>query len=213
MRVEKSPSQRPSDRREHQRLKEYVVDVCRCGSTKGRSPSQRPTATEGSAPKTKGQSPQKKKKRKEKTIDQVVDRFAAKPNDLSNVYKELAAEQPAIISMLYSTDLKTLTEEETDLLFFIVAVLYESVKAKNGDLDQVAPEDLEVADDANWAKMMAAGNGNFRDRITPFFDGYLQEDLLAFTEDALLDDDEQVVSGIGREAIFVTAKTVIDVLS
>ena len=149
----------------------------------------------------------------EKLIDKVVDRFAAKPDDLSNVYKELAAEQPAIISMLYSTDLKTLTEAETDLLFFIVAVLYESIKAQRGQLDGVEPEQLEVADDSNWAKMMSAGNGNFRERITPFFDDYLQEDLLAFAEDALLDDDDQVVSGIGREAIFVTAKTVIDVLS
>ncbi len=149
----------------------------------------------------------------EKTIDQVVERFAVKPDDLSTVYKELAADQPAIISMLYSTDLKTLTEEETDLLFFIVAVLYESIKAQKGELEQVLPEDLEAADDANWAKMMAAGSGNFRERITPFFDDYLQEDLLAFAEDALLDDEEQVVSGIGREAIFVTAKTVIDVLS
>ena len=149
----------------------------------------------------------------EKVIDKVVDRFSAKPDDLSNVYKELAAEQPAIISMLYSTDLKTLTEEETDLLFFIVAVLYESVKAQKGVLEQVEPEQLEAADDANWAKMLAAGSGNFRERITPFFEDFLQEDLLAFAEDALLDDDDQVVSGIGREAIFVTAKTVIDVLS
>ncbi len=149
----------------------------------------------------------------EKTIDQVVERFAAKPNDLSNVYKELAAEQPAIISMLYSTDLKTLTDEETDLLFFIVAVLYESVKKKQGHPPQVIPDDLEAADDANWAQMLAAGNGNFRERITPFFDGYYQEDLLAFVEDALMDDEDQVVSGIGREAIFVTAKTVVDVLS
>ena len=149
----------------------------------------------------------------ESIIDKVVDRFETKPDDLSNVYKELAAEQPAIIAMLYSTDLKTLTDEETDLLFFIVAVLYESIKAKNGQLAQVEPEQMEVADDRNWGTMMSAGNGNFRERITPFFKEYLQEDLLAFAEDALLDDDDQVVSGIGREAIFVTAKTVIDVLT
>jgi len=149
----------------------------------------------------------------EKVIDQVVDRFAANPDDLSNVYKELAAEQPAIISMLYSTDLKTLTEEETDLLFFIVAIIYESIKKEKGLPEQVEPERLEKMDDANWTNMMAAGKGNFRDRITPFFEDFEQEDLLAFAEDALLDDDDQVVSGIGREAIFVTVKTVIDVLN
>lgn len=149
----------------------------------------------------------------EKTIDRIVDRFVAKPDDLSNVYKELASEQPAIISLLYSTDLKALTDEESDLLFFIVAVLYESVKAENGQPEQVDSEALETADDENWEKMMSAGNGDFRKRITPFFEGYLQEDLLAFSEDALMDDENQVVSGIGREAIFVTAKTVIDVLT
>lgn len=146
----------------------------------------------------------------EDIIDKVVDRLSTKPEELSNIYKELAAEQPVIIALLYSKDLKSLTEKETDLLFFIVAVIYESIKEKTGHPDRVNREAIEKADDGNWDKMMSAQSGNFRDRITQFFEDYSQEDLLAFTEDVLLDDDDQIVSGIGREAIFITAKTVID---
>ena len=146
----------------------------------------------------------------EDIIDKVVDRLSTKPEELSNIYKELAAEQPVIIALLYSKDLKPLTEKETDLLFFIVAVLYESVIAQIGFPEQITKSAIEKADDENWDKMMSTQNGNFRDRITQFFEDYPQEDLLAFTEDVLLDDDDQIVSGIGREAIFITAKTVID---
>jgi hypothetical protein len=45
-----------------------------------------------------------------------------------------------------------------------------------------------------------------------FFDGYPQEDLLAFLEDSLQQDEENPVTGVGAELIAVTAKSIIDVL-
>ena len=57
-------------------------------------------------------------------------------------------------------------------------------------------------------------SNNSRDRMTVFFDDSDQEDLLAFVEDALVEDDEDsVVTKEGREPIFVALKTVIDIIA
>jgi len=52
----------------------------------------------------------------------------------------------------------------------------------------------------------------FRERLDEFFEETKQEDLLAFIEDALLDDEESPVSKEGREPMFVTLKAVIDTI-
>ena len=47
-----------------------------------------------------------------------------------------------------------------------------------------------------------------------FFQDYPQEDLLAFVEDSLIDDEENdtPISNIGRNVIFVSMKSFIDCL-
>jgi hypothetical protein len=56
----------------------------------------------------------------------------------------------------------------------------------------------------------------FSDRLNPFFEGYPQEDLLAFAEEAVTEDEGEPDGIIGKEArepIFVALKTMIDVLT
>ncbi|HMN89044.1 MAG TPA: hypothetical protein PKE68_03425 [Saprospiraceae bacterium] len=51
------------------------------------------------------------------------------------------------------------------------------------------------------------------DRLNVFFDQYLQEDLLAFIEEALADDDDDpIVTKEAREGMFVVLKTLTDCL-
>ncbi len=146
----------------------------------------------------------------EQIIDGILDRFERDPDSLANTYKELAAEQPAVIALLYSRDMHLLTEKELDLLFFIVAVVYRAF-ATLGPVVEATREALSRADEHNWERMLGMRKGSFRDRVTPFFENYLQEDLLAFVEDSLVVDEDDFLTSIGREVIFVTAKTVIDV--
>jgi len=46
-----------------------------------------------------------------------------------------------------------------------------------------------------------------------FFKDYPQEDLLAFAEDALTEDDDSPVTAEGREPMMVFLKTAIDVMA
>ena len=45
-----------------------------------------------------------------------------------------------------------------------------------------------------------------------FFENYQQEDLLAFVEDSLIDDEDEIVTKVGREPMFVALKSIIDCL-
>jgi hypothetical protein len=51
----------------------------------------------------------------------------------------------------------------------------------------------------------------FQHKADVFFKDYPQEDLLAFVEDALADDEDSEVTKEGREPMFVALKTIIDV--
>ena len=46
-----------------------------------------------------------------------------------------------------------------------------------------------------------------------FFEDYAQEDMLAFVEDNLVEDEDSTITKEGREPIFVALKSVIDVLT
>ena len=50
----------------------------------------------------------------------------------------------------------------------------------------------------------------FRDRLNVFFEKTSQEDLLAFIEDSLLEEEEELVTKVGREPMFIALKSIID---
>lgn len=76
----------------------------------------------------------------------------------------------------------------------------------------VTEEKLGEAEEKNWELMNEVTAKRFRDRLDRFFEQYPQEDLLAFIEDALADDEdgESIVSPESREPIFIALKSMID---
>ncbi|MFT5382917.1 MAG: hypothetical protein ACI81W_000313, partial [Saprospiraceae bacterium] len=64
-----------------------------------------------------------------------------------------------------------------------------------------------------WEKLSENQSKGFRDKLDVFFENTSQEDLLAFVEDALVQDEEDdMISPEGREYVFITLKTIIDCL-
>ena len=53
----------------------------------------------------------------------------------------------------------------------------------------------------------------FNEKIDPFFKDYPQEDLLAFVEDSLVQDEDSEITNEGRDYIFIALKTIIDSLN
>jgi hypothetical protein len=70
---------------------------------------------------------------------------------------------------------------------------------------------IDQAEEDNWALLEPVKSKRFSDKADVFFKNYPQEDLLAFVEDMLTDDENTEVTKEGREPMFVALKTIIDV--
>jgi hypothetical protein len=149
----------------------------------------------------------------EALIDKVAETLETSESAFQEAISALGDEQPALLSYFFSEDMEAFTQEEKDYLLFLTVVIWRSVLQSGLTPPQVSPDDLTEAEEENWDMLQAISSPRFRERLDPFFLSTPQEDLLAFIEDALLDDEDSPVTKEGREAMFVTLKTVVDVLT
>lgn len=147
----------------------------------------------------------------EATIETILTSLAEKDDQYYGMLVQLfQQEQPALFSYLFSENMELLTDEEKNYLLYLSLVIWQSV----GVLAQTVDEEMVgQLDEENWALLSEASAKIFRDRLDVFFDNYHQEDLLAFAEDALADDEDDIVTKEGRELMIVCLKTVIDSLT
>jgi len=152
----------------------------------------------------------------EADIDALHDEMARQQGLDEKLLSRFANQQPHITGWLLGEDFSLLTEEEQDYLFFIAMCIYEVCSRKHGNREEVDGDTIREAEEANWALLESSIAKTFRDRMDVFFDATEQEDLLAFIEDSLTEDDEEqdtIVTKIGREPMFVALKSIVDVLT
>jgi len=120
-------------------------------------------------------------------------------------------EQPGIGAYLLNEDFTSLTEGERDIMLYLTLIIYRSSLKVNPELSEINLEEIEAAEDANWALLEDVTSHNFQERLNVFFDKSPQEDLLALIEDAIM-EEEELLTKDGREPIFIAVKSVVDVL-
>ncbi len=147
----------------------------------------------------------------EHTIDKTVD--ALESADFEREVEYLSARQPELVGYLFSEDFDLLTQDERSYMLYLTLVLYQSVEAENGNIPPINASDLESAEENNWELLENITEKRFRERITVFFEKTKQEDLLAFIEDALTDDEDNMVTPEGREPVFVALKSIVDAIT
>ena len=147
----------------------------------------------------------------ESTIDGVVE--ALESVDFEQEVERFGKRQPALMSYIFSEDFELLTQAEREYMLYLMLVVWQSVEKTKGSLNMINKKDLEAAEERNWELLDTIEDNRFRERMTVFFDDSEQEDLLAFVEDALVEDDDSTVTKEGREPIFVALKSVIDILT
>ena len=93
-------------------------------------------------------------------------------------------------------------------------ILYFSVVngSPEEELDTIELGTIQSVDEENWTEVDQHKFKEMNEIADHFFAGFIQEDLLAFVEDALMEDEEYEISKIGRNVIFVSMKSFIDVL-
>ncbi len=150
----------------------------------------------------------------EKYIDAAAESIGvATEEGQVKLIKDLEEKQPIITAYLFSEGLSLLTDEERNMLLYMILVIRKAyLKTHDGkDPEPVSEEELGTAEEKNWTAFNESSAKTFRERLDIFFENTPQEDLLAFIEDVLMDEEEEWVTQAGRDYIFITAKTVVDV--
>ncbi len=140
----------------------------------------------------------------EEDIEEVIALFESEDFEDS-----FASEEELYWNYLNSDSFKGLSSAEHQMLFFINSVIYHSCKDLLSDAYEFDIEEYQTYEEDNWA--IREDTKKWGDTLDLYFEDYSQEDLLAFVEDMLAqDEDEAELSDLGREVIFITAKSYID---
>lgn len=146
-------------------------------------------------------------------IDKVHQHLDADPDAGLRIMTTFANEQPHMAAWLLGDEFEILTKDEQDLLYFLATCMYAAVKDKVETVPEINGDDLRNAEERNWEIMEGVKAKRFEDRISILFEDSDQEDLLAFVEDSIAEDEEDgddIVTAVGREAIFIALKSFID---
>jgi hypothetical protein len=148
----------------------------------------------------------------EQTIDEAIQALNASDEALEKAEALFMSSQPHILAFITQEDLSALTEEEQDYLFVLTLTAWDAAQRAGIVIPLVSEDELGEAEEANYALLEKASGTQFKARMDVFFEAYPQEDLLAFIEDSLIDDEDDIVTKEGRETLFVTLKSVVDAM-
>lgn len=150
----------------------------------------------------------------ENIIDEVIDQLELEEGAYEAAVREMEEAQPVLSAYFWSENFELFTDDERAYLQYLALIIWKAYIKVNGSSAKISEEQISEAEEQNWARLEEVKSPVFRERAGIFFEDYFQEDLLAFAEDALLDDDEDaIVTKEGREPLFVTLKTVIDLMN
>jgi len=146
----------------------------------------------------------------ENNIDQAIDILDEEKTFILQSEKILK-NHSAIIAYLSSEGFGILSEEEKDLLWYCLVVMFKAIELQKAETLEITMEALEEAEEDNYSRI-GEKDLKFLQIADILFQDYEEEDLLAFVEDTLVPDDDDFPSPVGRKVIFISLKTIIDVL-
>ena len=147
----------------------------------------------------------------ESIINDIIDQYQDEVKYLNDL-KQLASEQPDLIAFIDQENYSLLTNDEIALLEYLTLVIYFSSMKMIEKTIQIQGKSLEAAEEDNWNKFNEITAKSFFNKLDSFFKDYPQEDLLALVEDSIQQDEDNIVTPVGREIIFVACKSIIDTI-
>jgi hypothetical protein len=149
----------------------------------------------------------------EALIDEVAVKLGTSEERRQQAIQRLEQEQPVLLAFIFSENFEAFLPKEREYILFLILVIVESIRIGGGrPIPRISEEDLSLAEEENWEKLQTVSARHFRERLDVFFADTAQEDLLAFIEDALIDEEEGLLSKEGREPIFVVLKSIMDAI-
>lgn len=149
----------------------------------------------------------------ESTIERVLDRLESGQDDPEQELRDFAEAQPHLVAYLTNEENEAFNEAERELLIFGALVIYHAIQDERFEPKPAPPALIEKREEANYA-LVDKVKGGLRDRLTALFDDSPEEELLAFAEDLVIDTaEDEGITKEAREPIFISLKTVVDVLT
>jgi hypothetical protein len=147
-------------------------------------------------------------------LDEAVLAFQVDEKLSELLVSELSEIQPAVFAFLFTENTELFTEYEKEYLLFILLTLWQAIRVEVdvNEMEEIDSEELSIAEEKNWELLESVTANRFRDRLDIFFEDNKQSDLLAFIEDMLLDEEDELLTKEGREPMFVILKSIIDCL-
>ena len=147
----------------------------------------------------------------EEFVFNFLDKIDENDRNFIKLRDEIVSNQLLIDALLTDENLDVLKEEEYDLLWFIIVVIYGAIKEGiNSELPVLSKEIYQNWEESNWKIWNETKVKDFRGKLNPFFEDYPQEDLLAFVEDSLESDEDLEINPIAQEISFIISKSLID---
>lgn len=139
----------------------------------------------------------------EKIIDEYI-------NSINKGVENHLSHATQLVAYLNSENFSTFNAKENEILFFCFEVIFNSYYLAHNKIVEIDIEDLFEKEEVNWKSLDEAKN--FDEAKDHWFNAYPEIDLLAFVEDMLAEENENELSKIAREIIFVTSKSFIDLI-
>ena len=151
------------------------------------------------------------KKFLETDVEATFEWLETNDNQADQILRELDSRQPYLLGYLFSDSFETLSENEKELLVFATLVIYKCTQSEVQR--EISYQEIEEAEANNYT--LLDEKLTYKEQMDIFFNNYIQEDLLAFVEDFIDDDegDEFAVTPESKLPLFLALKSIIDVVT
>jgi len=125
----------------------------------------------------------------------------------SDVLSDHFLKESEFVNYLNSDVFTSLNDDEKRILFFCCEVLYNATRLSKNEAPEINLDQFFANEENNWS--VREDYSSWSETKDIFFKDSPEEDLLAFVEDILADDEESL-SEISKEIIFITSKSLIE---
>lgn len=152
----------------------------------------------------------------EKHIEAAADKFDRSEKAFEQAVVRFEQKQPVLHAYLLSEHFDLFTEEEKDYAHYLLMVVWEAIVSSGSEPSPVDETRLSLFEERNWELFQQGPDASFRRKLDIFYEKTQEEDVLAFLEDAFTEEleegDELPFTREGRDALFVTVKSMMDCL-
>lgn len=141
-------------------------------------------------------------------LESHIDNYLQSLEDNVN---DIFLEEEVFLAYLASDNFDVLNDAERKVMFFCCEVIFHAYKNCHGECPELDMAVFYINEETNWTTREEASS--WEACKDEFFKSTEEEDMLAFVEDILVDDEEEDMTDIGKEFIFILCKSYIDTIT